>query len=157
MPPVHEPGRVLELVNDAAMFERPVLIGSGFQVQVYDADVDSDVAKRVNVCFLIHRPPGMSREACQSYWSHQHAALALDNLRYNPLTRYRQVHTVPTPPAGLDDSYDGVVFAEKQSIGHLLLQLSQINTARFNNTAVVDESQFTCATPVLLMQLRQTW
>ena len=64
----------------------------------------------------------MSWEACQIYWSHQHATLALDNLRYNPLTRCRQVHTPPAPPAGLDDNYDGVVFAEKTSIGHLLLQ-----------------------------------
>ena len=67
------------------------------------------------------------------------------------------MHTLRALLAGLDDDYDGVVFAETTSIGHLLLQLAQINTARFNNTGVVDESHFTYATPVMLMRLRQTW
>jgi hypothetical protein len=148
---------IRSLVADAGVFDRPVLLGSGFQVQVYDPPSDSDVGARVNLCFLVQRPPGMTREACQAYWGHQHATLALDNMQYLRLTRYRQLHTLETPPPGLDDDYDGVVFAEKRSIGGLLRDLSKVDTTRFNNTVVVDESHFTYATPVMLMQLRRTW
>jgi hypothetical protein len=148
---------IRSLVADAGVFDRPVLLGSAFQVQVYDPASDADVATRVNLCFLVQRPPAMTREACQDYWSRQHATLALDNMQYLRLTRYRQVHTLPAPPAGLDDDYDGVVFAEKRSIGGLLKDLSKVDTTRFNNTVVVDESHFTYATPVMLMRLDRTW
>jgi hypothetical protein len=130
-----------------------VLVGSAHQVEVYDSGSPAGERARVNICFLIRRPPGMSREACQQYWSHQHAQLALDNMKYLGLTRYRQVHTVLTPPTGLDDLYDGVVYAEKASMSRLLRDLLKINTARFNDTVVVDESHFTHATPVMLMRV----
>jgi hypothetical protein len=145
------------LVADAGVFDRPVLLGSGYQVLVYDPASDADVAARVNLCFLVQRPPGMTREACQDYWGHQHATLALDNMQYLKLTRYCQVHTLETPPSGLDDDYDGVVFAEKRSIGGLLKDLAKVDTTRFNNTVVVDESHFTYATPVMLMQIHRSW
>jgi hypothetical protein len=132
------------------------LIGSGHQVEVYDSGSTVDERSRVNICFLIRRPPGMSREACQQYWSHQHAQLALDNMKYLGLTRYRQVHTLPTAPPGLDDLYDGVVYAEKASMSRLVRDLLKINTARFNDTVVVDESHFTHATPVMLMRVEET-
>jgi hypothetical protein len=132
-----------------------VLIGSGHQVEVYDSGSPADPRSRVNICFLIRRPPGMSRAACQQYWSHQHAQLALDNMKYLGLTRYRQVHTLPTAPAGLDDLYDGVVYAEKASMSRLVRDLLKINTARFNDTVVVDESHFTHATPVMLMRVQE--
>jgi hypothetical protein len=128
------------------------LVGSGHQVDVYDSGSRVDEESRVNICFLIRRPPGMTREACQQYWSHQHAQLALDNMRYLGLTRYRQVHSLLTAPPGLDDMYDGVVYAEKASLSRLLRDLLKINTARFNDTVVVDESHFTHATPVMLMR-----
>jgi hypothetical protein len=131
------------------------LVGSSHQVEVYDSGSSVDEQARVNICFLIRRPPGMSREACQQYWSHQHAQLALDNMRYLGLTRYRQVHTLLTVTPGLDDTYDGVVYAEKASLSRLLRDLLKINTARFNDTVVVDESHFTHATPVMLMRRRQ--
>lgn len=133
-----------------------VLVGSGHQVEVYDSGSTSDERSRVNLCFLIRRPPGMSREACQQYWSHQHAQLALDNMKYLGLTRYRQVHTLLTAPPGLDDLYDGVVYAEKASMSRLVRDLLKINTARFNDTVVVDESHFTHATPVMLMRLQDS-
>ena len=99
----------------------------------------------------------MSREACQRYWRVQHAQLAIDNLRYLRLTRYRQVHTMATPLAGLDDRYDGVVYAEKASLTQLLRDLLAIDTLRFNNTVVVDECRFTHATPFLLMRIMRAW
>jgi hypothetical protein len=146
------------LLDDAGVFERPVMLGSGLQVQVYDARSESDVAKRINLCFLIRRLPGMSREACQRYWRHEHAALALDTLQYNPLTRYRQVHSLPTPTMGLDDDYDGVVFAEKASLGTTVRELSKLITPlRYNARVVADESRFTYATPVMLMRLTGSW
>lgn len=138
-------------------FDPPVLIGSGLQVRVYDSHSTADVAKRINICFLVRRPPGVTREACQAYWRHQHAHLALENMRYLRLTRYRQVHTTPVPLPGLDDTFDGVVYAEKRSYAQLTLDLLKPNTARFNSTVVVDECHFTDATPVMLMCPIATW
>ena len=148
----------LRAILDApVVFDPPVLLGSGLQVRVYDSHSTTDVAKRVNICFLVRRPPGVTRAACQSYWRHQHAELALQNMRYLRLTRYRQVHTTAEPLPGLDDTFDGVVYAEKRSYAQLTLDLLKPNTARFNNTVVVDECHFTDATPVMLMHQIATW
>ncbi len=148
---------IRDLVNDAGVFDPAILLGSTFQVRVFDGHSASNVMDRVNICFLINRPPGMSRTASQDYWRTQHAALALDNMRYMRLTRYRQVHTVAAPPAGMDDRYDGVVYAEKASVTQLVRDLTAVATARFNNTVVVDECRFTQATPVMLMRLVGVW
>ena len=147
---------IRRLLSPPDLVRSVALVGSGHQVEVYDSGSHLDEESRVNICFLIRRPPGMSREACQQYWSHQHAQLALDNMRYLGLTRYRQVHSLLTPLPGLDDLYDGVVYAEKASMSRLLRDLLKINTARFNDTVVVDESHFTHATPVMLMRLRDS-
>jgi hypothetical protein len=148
---------IRQALVEPGVFQSVVLVGSRHQVEVYDSGSVADERSRVNICFLIRRPPGMSREACQQYWSHQHAQLALDNMKYLGLTRYRQVHTVPTSPPGLDDMYDGVVYAEKASMSKLVRDLLKINTARFNDTVVVDESHFTHATPVMLMCLQDSY
>lgn len=138
-------------------FDPPVLLGSERQVRVYDGASPSKVLKRVNICFLVRRPPGVTRTACQDYWRHQHAHLALENMQYLRLTRYRQVHTLPVPLDGLDDTFDGVVYAEKRSYLQLFLDLLKPNTLRFNSTVVVDECHFTDSTPVTLMQRLSTW
>ena len=78
-------------------------------------------------------------------------------MRYLRLTRYRQIHTLPTPPPGLDDTFDGVVYAEKPSYLQLFLDLLKPNTARFNNSIVLDECHFTDATPVTLMRRIGRW
>ena len=148
---------IREILQEADVFDIPVMLGSAFQVRVFDGHSTSDVSDRVNIVFLVNRPPGMSREACQRYWRTQHAQLALDNMRYMRLTRYRQVHTLASPLPGLDDRYDGVVYAEKASVPQLVRDLAAINTARFNNTVVVDECHFTQATPVMLMRLVRAW
>lgn len=146
-----------DLIGSTTLFETAVLIGSQFQVQVYDDGSRSDIDRRVDICFLVRRPPGVTREACQTYWRENHATLALTNMRYLQLTRYRQVHTLATPPAGLDDTFDGVVYAEKRSFFQLLVDLLKPNTARFNSTVVVDECHFTDSTPVTLMQRIAEW
>jgi hypothetical protein len=148
---------VRESLHERAIFNEPVLVGSGFQVLVYDSGSTTDVMKRVNICFLLRRPPGVTREECQTYWRENHAQLALHNMRYLRLTRYRQIHTLPTPPAGLDDTFDGVVYAEKPSYLQLFLDLLKPNTARFNNSIVLDECHFTDATPVTLMRRIGRW
>lgn len=148
---------VRTVLDAAGVFDTPVLIGSGLQVRVYDGDSTSDVSKRVNICFLVRRPPGVTRAACQDYWRHQHAHLALENMQYLRLTRYRQVHTLPVPLEGLDDTFDGVVYAEKRSFLQLFLDLVKPNTARFNSTVVVDECHFTDSTPVTLMRRMAGW
>jgi hypothetical protein len=148
---------VRAVLEEAGTFDATALLGSGFQVRVYDASSPSDVMNRVDICFLVNRPPGMTRDACQLYWRTQHAELALANMRYLNLTRYRQVHTLETPPAGLDDLYDGVVYAEKSSFARLLRDVLTPSSALFNNTVVVDECNFTHATPVMLMRLLRAW
>jgi hypothetical protein len=50
-----------------------------------------------------------------------------------------------------------VVYAEKASVAQLVRDLAGIDTARFNNTVVVDECRFTQSTPVMLMQLVRAW
>lgn len=144
-------------LRDRGIFNAPVLVGSAFQVLVYDSGSTTDVLKRVNICFLLRRPPGVTREECQTYWRENHAQLALHNMRYLRLTRYRQIHTLPTPPPGLDDTFDGVVYAEKPSYLQLFLDLLKPDTARFNNSIVLDECHFTDATPVTLMRRIGRW
>lgn len=148
---------VRESLNERGIFKSAVLVGSAYQVLVYDNRSTTDVLKRVNICFLLRRPPGVSREACQTYWRENHAQLALHNMRYLRLTRYRQIHTLPAPPPGLDDTYDGVVYAEKPSYLQLFLDLLKPSTARFNNSIVLDECHFTDATPVTLMRRSGRW
>jgi len=157
-PPTPEVIAQVRAILDAPeAFAPPVLLGSALQVRVYDGDSTSAVAKRVTICFLVRRPPDVTREACQDYWRHQHAHLALENMQYLRLTRYRQVHTMPVPLPGLDDTFDGVVYAEKRSFLQLFLDLLKPNTARFNSTVVVDECHFTDATPVTLMRRLASW
>jgi hypothetical protein len=146
-----------DLLHTCGIFNEPLLIGSEFQVRVYESGASGHVAKRVDICFLLRRPPGVTREACQTYWRESHAQLALHNMNYLRLTRYRQVHTLPTPPPGLDDTFDGVVYAEKPSFRQLFFDLLKPNTARFNSAIVVDECHFTDATPVTLMQRIGGW
>lgn len=135
----------------------PVLLGSTRQYTVYDACSDSDERERINICFLVNRPGGMTRETCQAYWHTRHADLALRNMRYLNLTRYLQVHTMPAPAPGCDDTYDGVVYAEKRSLGRLLIELAKPDSFRFNNTVVIDETHFTECTPIMLMRLETAW
>lgn len=156
-PPPEVIAGVRAILDAHEAFHPPVLIGSGLQVQVYDGDSTSDITKRVNICFLVRRPPGVARAACQNYWRHQHAHLALENMQYLRLTRYRQVHTMAVPLPGLDDTFDGVVYAEKRSFLQLFLDLLKPNTARFNSTVVVDECHFTDSTPVTLMRRLASW
>ncbi len=148
---------VRAILDAPEAFDPPVLIGSSLQVRVYDGDATNAVADRVNICFLVRRPPDVTRAACQDYWRHQHAHLALENMQYLRLTRYRQVHTTATPLPGLDDTFDGVVYAEKRSFLRLFLDLLKPNTARFNSTVVVDECHFTDSTPVTLMRRIGHW
>ena len=95
----------------------------------------------------------MSRDTCQSYWRTQHADLALRNMRYLGLTRYLQVHSAQSPPQGYDDNYDGVVYAEKSSLARLIFELGKPDSFRFNNTVVIDETNFTECTPIMLLRL----
>lgn len=141
----------------ADLIETATWLASPRQVQVYDSRPPADGSRRVSICFLVRRPPPMTRHACQDYWRTQHAQLALRNMRYLRLTAYRQVHTAETPPAGCDDTFDGVVYAEKPSWSQLFRDLMKIDTARFNNTVVVDESHFTYDTPVLLIDVVREW
>lgn len=156
-PPPEVIAGVHAILDAPAAFDPPVLIGSQLQVRVYDGDSTSEIADRVNICFLVRRPPGVTRTACQDYWRHQHAHLALENMKYLRLTRYRQVHTTATPLPGLDDTFDGVVYAEKHSFLQLFLDLLKPDTARFNSTVVVDECHFTESTPVTLMRRIAHW
>lgn len=156
-PPPEVIAGVRAILDAPEAFDPPVLIGSGVQVRVYDGDSTAGIAKRVNICFLVRRPPDVARAACQDYWRHQHAHLALENMQYLRLTRYRQVHTTAVPLPGLDDTFDGVVYAEKRSFLQLFLDLLKPNTARFNSTVVVDECHFTDSTPVTLMRRIAHW
>jgi hypothetical protein len=130
-------------------------IASDEQVLVYEADHLSDSA--IFVCFLVHRPATSTRRGCQTYWKTEHAQLVLQNMRYLRLTQYLQVHTAAEPPPGCIDTYDGIVYARKPSTWAVIRQLLHINEFRFNDTLVVDETHFTSATPVLLMQADRTW
>lgn len=134
-----------------------IVLGSTRQYTVYDACSDSDERERINICFLVHRPDSMTRETCQAYWHTRHADLALRNMRYLNLTRYLQVHTMSAPAPGCDDTYDGVVYAEKRSLGRLMLELAKPDSFRFNNTVVIDETHFTECTPIMLMRLETVW
>ena len=137
---------------DLACVECTALV-SNRQYVVYDNETPGDEKRRVNICFLVNRPHSMSRDACQSYWRTRHADLALRNMSYLRLTRYLQVHSAGTPPHGYDDSYDGIVFAEKSSRARLLLELGKPDSFRFNNTVVIDETNFTECTPIMLLSL----
>lgn len=127
------------------------------QYTVYDNGLPRDERRRVNICFLVNRPREMSRDACQSYWRTRHADLALRNMRYLGLTRYLQVHTTGSPQMGFDDSYDGVVYAEKSSLARLMFELGKPDSFRFNNTVVIDETNFTECTPIMLLRLAADW
>jgi len=133
------------------------ILGSNKQYTVYDGQSARDERKRINICFLVNRPGGMTRDASQAYWHTRHADLALRNMPYLGLTRYLQVHTMETPEVGLDDTYDGVVYAEKSSRARLLLELAKPNSFRFNNTIIIDETNFTECTPIMLLQLAAGW
>lgn len=133
------------------------ILESEHQYVIYDAHPIDDERSRVNICFLVNRPPGMSRRECQSYWRGQHADLALRNMKYLGLTRYLQIHTVESPREGLDDDYDGIVYAEKASLTRLMLDLLKFDSFRFNNTVVIDETNFTFDTPIMLLRSRRTW
>lgn len=133
------------------------IISSDRQYTIYDARSPSDERARVSICFLVNRPPGMSRAACQRYWRNEHADLALRNMRYLGLTRYLQVHTVEKPADGLTDDLDGVVYAEKSSLTRLLLDLMKPDSFRFNNTVVMDETNFTFCTPIMLLKVLRSW
>ena len=137
---------------DLACAECTVLV-SDRQYVVYDNKTPGDEKRRVNICFLVNRPRNMSRDTCQSYWRTRHADLALRNMNYLRLTRYLQVHSAGSPPHGYDDSYDGVVYAEKSSRARLLLELGKPDSFRFNNTVVIDETNFTECTPIMLLSL----
>lgn len=156
-PPPDVIAGVRAILDAPEAFDPPVLIGSSLQVRVYDGDATNAVADRVNICFLVRRPPDVTRAACQDYWRHQHAHLALENMNYLRLTRYRQVHTTAVPLPGLDDTFDGVVYAEKRSYWQLFRDLLKPDTARFNSTVVVDECHFTDSTPVTLMHQLAVW
>ena len=99
----------------------------------------------------------MTREACQAYWRSSHADLALRNMQYLGLSRYLQVHTRESPGAGFDDTYDGVVYAEKSSLARLIFELAKPDSFRFNNTIVIDETNFTECTPIMLLRLASAW
>ena len=133
------------------------ILGSNNQYTVYDDQSARDERKRVNICFLVNRPGGMTRDRCQTYWRTRHADLALRNMQYLGLTRYLQVHTLETPGAGFDDAYDGVVYAEKSSLGRLVLELAKPDSFRFNNTIIIDETNFTECTPIMLLRLSTSW
>lgn len=149
---------VLEVLRDEALgcAERTIL-PSERQYTIYDAESDVDEDKRVNICFLVSRPAGMTRSQCQRYWRSQHADLALRNMRYLGLTRYLQVHTANERIEGLDDDFDGVVYAEKPSRARLMVDLMKPDSFRFNNTVVIDETNFTFCTPIMLLALRRAW
>jgi hypothetical protein len=149
---------VLELLRspDISASECTIL-ASARQYTVYDSQPAGDESKRIDICFLVSRPIDSTRAACQAYWRTRHADLALRNMKYLGLTRYLQVHTRKSPGAGLDDTYDGVVYAEKSSLGRLLLDLAKPNSFRFNNTVVIDETNFTECTPIMLLRLSSGW
>ena len=133
------------------------VVASARQYTVYDNHSSRDESKRVDICFLVNRPKGMTRDACQAYWRTRHADLALRNIKYLGLTRYLQVHTVESPGVGFDDTYDGVVYAEKSSLGRLMVELGKPDSFRFNNTIVIDETNFTECTPIMLLRLSSAW
>ncbi|MEJ2238456.1 MAG: hypothetical protein P8X82_09185 [Gemmatimonadales bacterium] len=133
------------------------ILASDRQYTIYDNGSTRDERERVNICFLVNRPWEMTREACQTYWRTRHADLALRNIKYLGLTRYRQVHTMDSPPLGFDDIYDGIVYAEKSSLARLMFELGKPNSFRFNNTVVIDETHFTECTPIMLLQLASAW
>jgi hypothetical protein len=133
------------------------VLASANQYTVYDSHPTRDERKRVDICFLVNRPKGMTREACQAYWRSSHADLALRNMQYLGLTRYLQVHTRESPGTGFDDTYDGVVYAEKSSLTRLIFELAKPNSFRFNNTIVIDETNFTECTPIMLLRLASAW
>jgi hypothetical protein len=133
------------------------ILASARQYTVYDNHPSEDESERVDICFLVNRPKEMTRDACQAYWRTQHADLALRNMKYLGLTRYLQVHTVESPGVGFDDTYDGVVYAEKSSLVRLMLELGKPGSFRFNNTVVIDETNFTECTPIMLLRLSSAW
>lgn len=156
-----EPSRLAVVIGrlrgpDVPAGESTVL-ASTRQYTVYDGNPAGDERERIDICFLVNRPRPMTRAACQAYWRTQHADLALRNMRYLGLTRYLQVHTTESPPPGCDDVYDGVVYAEKSSLGRLLLELAKPDSFRFNNTVVIDETHFTECTPIMLLRLAAAW
>jgi len=134
-----------------------IIVASKRQYTIYDNHSTRDEAKRVDICFLVSRPWAMSREDCQEYWRTRHADLALRNIKYLGLTRYLQVHTTASPPLGFDDIYDGVVYAEKSSLARLMFELAKPSSFRFNNTVVIDETNFTECTPIMLLRLASAW
>lgn len=133
------------------------VLASNRQYTVYDSYSSRDERNRVDICFLVNRPRAMTRDACQTYWRTRHADLALRNMKHLGLTRYLQVHTMEAPPAEFDDIYDGVVYAEKSSLGRLMIELGKPDSFRFNNTVVIDETNFTECTPIMLLRLASAW
>jgi hypothetical protein len=134
-----------------------LILGSDRQYTIFDAELNTDERKRVNMCFLIRRHPEMTRENCQSYWRTEHASLALNNMRHLGLSRYIQVHTMATRDVRFDDDFDGIVYAEKPSLTTFLREFFTWRAIRVNNIFVMDEMKFTFNTPVMLMQTHMSW
>ena len=133
------------------------VLASTRQYTVYDHGSARDERRRIDICFLVNRPQAMSRATCQAYWRTRHADLALRNMQYLGLTRYLQVHTADSLGGGFDDAYDGVVYAEKSSLARLLFELAKPSSFRFNNTVIIDETNFTECTPIMLLRLATAW
>lgn len=130
-----------------------ISVASNHQYIVYDSGSTAPILQRASLCFLLRRPPGMSRSACQAYWTNRHAKLALRNMRYLGLTNYLQVLTLDHPDDRFNDLFDGMAYAQKSSLGRLLVEQMKLNTIRFNNTVVMDELNFSINTPVLLLRV----
>lgn len=149
---------VLELLRspDISASECTVL-ASAKQYTVYDSRPGGDERRRVNICFLVRHLEGSTRDACQQYWRVRHADLALRNMQHIGLTRYLQVHVTESAGSGSSDVYDGVVFAEKSSLGRFLIDFVRPNSFRVNNTLIVDETNFMKCPPVMLLRLSSSW
>lgn len=125
------------------------------QVRVFDEHGDD--ARTIVTCFLVHRPPTMTRRECQTYWEHRHAGLVVGINRALRLTQYLQLHAADPTPPGLADEYDGIVYAHPRSSVAAALQLVRFSALRANNTLVVDETHFTWGTPAFLLRPATRW
>jgi uncharacterized protein (TIGR02118 family) len=69
----------------------------------------------IKLTFCLHRLPGLSREAFQSYWHERHAPLVARHAEILRIRRYVQTHALTAPfndvlraSRGAPEMYDGV-------------------------------------------------
>ena len=104
----------------------------------------------IRLVFPLRRKAGMTREAFQDYWRHQHAPLVASFATDLNILRYVQTHTITDPMneaarkarGDMEEEYDGVAELWWASEQQLTAQLQSERAAAAGAALLEDEKQF---------------